>query len=61
MARFEVQTRFFIGWENCWSEDEKPMTFATEQEAEDAICEFFADLGAAGIQFKDLYLGLIFL
>jgi hypothetical protein len=51
---YEVQTKFIYGWENVWSiEDEEGVvtssTFKTEQEAEDAICEFFADLAAAGM------------
>ena len=49
--RFEVQTYTLCdGWINCWTiEDDKPEYFDTEQEAEDAICEFFADLGRAGM------------
>ena len=51
MARYEVQTRFTYGWENCWSiEDNKSEYFETRQEAEDAILEFFADLGRSGIR-----------
>jgi len=48
---FEVQTYTLCdGWVNCWTiEDEKKEYFDTEQEAEDAICEFFADLGRAGM------------
>lgn len=46
---YEVQTRFVYGWEGVWSIDEAPQTFNTEQEAEDAILGFFADLGASGI------------
>lgn len=52
---FEVQTYTICdGWTNCWSEEgsdgvERPVTFDTEQEAEDAILEFFADLGRAGM------------
>ncbi len=46
---YEVQTRFVYGWDAVWSVDEAPETFDTEQEAEDAITEFFADLGASGM------------
>ena len=48
-TRFEVQTRFIYGWENCWSIDDEPDYYDTEQEAEDAINEFFADLGRSGM------------
>jgi len=48
--RFEVQTRTICdGWTNCWTEDELSLTFDTEQEALDAISEFFADLSRAGM------------
>ena len=47
--KYEVQTQFTYGWENVWSEDDKLLYFITEQEAEDAISEFFADLSRAGI------------
>jgi hypothetical protein len=51
---FEVQTRFIGHWENCWTEEgndgtERPQVFETRDEAEDAINEFFADLGRAGM------------
>jgi hypothetical protein len=57
MKMFEVQTRFLHGWENCWTEGDAgidnpegtPLLFDTEQEAEDAILELFADLGASGM------------
>jgi len=51
---YEVQTYFQLGgtWENVWSEEgndgtERSQLFDTRQEAEDAISEFFADLGRA--------------
>jgi hypothetical protein len=46
---YEVQTRFLYGWDACWSVDDAPETFDTEQQADDAITEFFADLGRAGM------------
>lgn len=46
---WEVQTKFSYGWENCWQEDDEPQYFDTEQEAEAAIYEFFADLSRAGM------------
>lgn len=51
---YEVQTQFTYGWENVWTDTsaegvESPTRFADEQEAEDAILEFFADLGRAGM------------
>ena len=48
-ASYEVQTYTLFGWTNTWSEDEEPQLFETRQEADDAILEFFADLGAAGM------------
>jgi len=50
MARYEVQTRFTYGWDNCWSVDDEPDYYETRQEAEDAILEFFADLSRSGIR-----------
>ena len=46
---WEVQTKFLWGWENCWSIDEESDYYDTEEEAEDAIKEFFADLTRAGM------------
>ena len=51
---YEVQTRFSYGWENIWSEEGNDGTardqqFDSEQEAQDAINELFADLGRAGM------------
>ena len=52
-ALFEVQTYFgYSGWENCWQEDDEPQYFVTEQEALDAISEFFADLHRAGMAYQ---------
>ena len=54
MARYEVQTCLGNGWENVWTEEgndgrERLLKFDEEQEAQDAIYEFFADLGRAGM------------
>lgn len=57
---YEVQTHFTYGWENVWRDTsaagvESPTRFPDEQEALDAIHEFFADLGVAGMaQLYDL-------
>lgn len=32
-----VETLFTYGWENCWTEDDKPMTFDTREEAQAEI------------------------
>ncbi len=51
---YEVQTRFLYGWENVWQEEGndgsvRDTRFDSEQDAQDAISEFFADLGRAGM------------
>ncbi len=51
---YEVQTRLTSGWENVWQEEGNDGTyreqqFDSEQDALDAISEFFADLGTAGM------------
>ena len=41
---FEVQTETLCdGWVNCWAIDDKPQTFATLQEAMDAIKDHIID------------------
>lgn len=46
--RYEVQTWTAVsGWENCWHENDQPLTFETEAEAQEALDEFFYDLGNA--------------
>ena len=48
--RYEVQTHTLCdGWINCWTIEDNTEYFATEQEAQDAIYEFFADLSRAGL------------
>lgn len=45
--RFAVETRFLYGWENCWTVDDMPMTFATRAEAEAELSAYLADIAAA--------------
>ena len=50
--KFEVQTRFTYGWENCWTEEgndgtERPQYYDSVEEATQAIDEFFDDLERA--------------
>ena len=47
VARYEVQTLMSYGWENVWTEDEKPATYATEAEAQHAIDELVGDVADA--------------
>jgi hypothetical protein len=37
--RWEVLTRTELGWANSWREDDKPMTFASKEDAEEDIAE----------------------
>lgn len=51
MKRFEVQT--LTGrdvWENVWTEDDAPLTFATAAEAQTAIDDHLNTCQAAGIE-----------
>ena len=48
--RYEVQTEMLSGWENCWTTDAgehnangTPVTYATREEAEQAIQDYIAD------------------
>ena len=44
VTRYEVQTEILSGWENCWTDDGgKPVTFASREEAEQAIQDHIAD------------------
>lgn len=45
--RFIVETRMGSVWEAVWSEDQEPMTFASEEEAEVEIAETLEDLQEA--------------
>lgn len=35
--RYVVETRIGFAWENVWSEDQEPLTFVSEEEAEAEI------------------------
>jgi hypothetical protein len=54
--KFEVQTRIGNEWENVWSEDDVPLTFATSFLAREALRNHLSDCKAAGIEVyaKDL-------
>ena len=40
-----VETRFFMNaWENCWTEDDKPLTFPTHEAAQAEIDEVLAEM-----------------
>lgn len=48
--RYEVQTEMLSGWENCWTTDAgehnpngTPVTYATREEAQQAIADHIAD------------------
>jgi hypothetical protein len=47
---FEVQTRIGNAWENVWTEDDAPLTFAALVDAEVALLDFLTDCLAAGIE-----------
>ncbi len=50
VIRFEVQTQtIFDGWINTWAVDDKPQSFTSHKDAEEAIDEFFDDLKDAGM------------
>ena len=43
--RYEVQTLFMDTWENCWTDgDGNPVTYATREEAEQAIAEHLGEV-----------------
>ena len=49
-TRYEVQTEMLSGWENCWTTDAgernpngTPVTYATREDAEQAIKDYIAD------------------
>ena len=47
-TRFAVQTRFFPDqWENCWTVDGAPLTFATRAEAQAELDAHLADIADA--------------
>jgi hypothetical protein len=47
MAVYIVETRMGDVWEAVWSEDQEPMTFDSEEEAEVEIAETLEDLQEA--------------
>jgi hypothetical protein len=49
MPKWEVQTSFSYGWDNCWSLDGEPWLFDSWQEAFEELLEFFEDLNQAGM------------
>lgn len=46
-THYEVQHQMLGGWQNTWSTDDKPVTFATQAEAETALADFLADSAEA--------------
>lgn len=46
---FEVQTRFVHGWENVWTEDDVPLLFDDQGEANQALAEHLEDCRIAGV------------
>jgi hypothetical protein len=44
MMRYEVQTRFGNDWENCWTDDDQPLTFATRTQAQAEINDLLAEM-----------------
>lgn len=48
--RWRVETKFTYGWENVWTEDDAPLTFATKESAERALEEHLSDLKDAGME-----------
>lgn len=52
-SHFEVQTRFALGpWRNCWTINDEPQTFATQDEAALELKEFADDMRSAGMSFN---------
>lgn len=46
--RYAVETRFACNrWDNCWTVDGKPSTFATRAEAEAELEDYLADVAEA--------------
>ena len=39
-----VETRFGNTWENCWTEDDKPMTFLTHEAAQSEIDDLLSEM-----------------
>ena len=41
---YEVQTRMVNTWENCWTDDNGPLTFTTKKEAQAEIDELMREM-----------------
>lgn len=52
-SRFEVQTRFSWGWENVWTEDDRPLFFDNLPEARDYLANFLEDRQTNGLTVSD--------
>ncbi len=47
---YQVETKIGHDWENVWTEDDKPLTFASSTAARAAISAHLRDCKAAGIE-----------
>jgi len=45
--KYEIQTQFIYGWENCWEHDGKPEYFNSVKEAQSALDDFFEEMDSA--------------
>lgn len=54
--RFAVESRFLCGWENCWTIDDQPLTFATRADAEAELKSHLAEVAEA-VAAGDLFDG----
>jgi hypothetical protein len=41
---YVVQTRMVNTWENCWTENDKPLLFPTHDDALAEICDLLAEM-----------------
>lgn len=44
IMRYEIQTQFIYGWENVWECDGQLEYFATKQDAQNALDDFFEEV-----------------
>lgn len=56
MKRYEVQTKFSYGWENCWTTESfcgaaVPQTFDTQEEAQAELVAHLESYLNAGLQY----------
>ena len=42
--KFEIQTQFIYGWENCWKCDDKPEYFESYEQARNALDDFLEEM-----------------